>query len=50
MRKGEKLVTYLAEKFPVLDSIEIPARDSRLIKILYFMADEKFDEILKSDD
>ena len=49
MRKGEKLVTWLSLKFPVLDSIEVPARDSRLIKIIYFMSDEQFDKIITTE-
>lgn len=48
MRKGEKLLRYLSNQFPqvVLDRYEVALRDARLIKIIWNMTDEKFDEII----
>lgn len=48
MRKGEKLIKYLSEKFPVLDRYEVQARDARLVKIIMNMTDEEFDKITKN--
>lgn len=46
MRKGEKLIKYLSEKFPVLDRIEVPFRDSRICLVIMNMTDEEFEKII----
>lgn len=49
MRKAEKLINYLCDKFPVLDHFEESQRDRVIVMILKEMTDEKFDEIISTN-
>jgi len=49
MRKGERLIIYLSEKFPILDSVDLPAKNTKILRIIYNMTDEKFDKIIRGE-
>lgn len=49
MRKAEKLINYISDKFPVLDHYEAQQRDRVIVMILTQMTDEKFDEIISAN-
>jgi len=49
MRKGERLIMHLSEMFPILDSVDLPSQNRQIVRIIYNMTDEKFDEIINED-
>lgn len=50
MRKGERLVMHVSDKFPILDSVDLPRQNRQILRVIYNMTDEKFDEIVNKND
>ena len=43
--KGRRLIEYLEARYPILDTVDLPDRDRKILFIIKNMSDERFDSI-----